>query len=89
LRCQRPECWWRMLRPKVVPLPQISHFVAIARQRYQTKRASDKVVYGIYLNLISSPFVSDARPEAFEGRASMDQRLPDGGAGKGYPRLPA
>ena len=30
LRCQRPECWWRMLRPKVVPLPQTSHFVAIA-----------------------------------------------------------
>jgi hypothetical protein len=30
LRCQRPECWWRMLRPNVVPLPQISHFVAIA-----------------------------------------------------------
>jgi hypothetical protein len=30
LRCQRPECWWRMLRPKVVPLPQTSHLVAIA-----------------------------------------------------------
>lgn len=30
LRCQRPECLWRILRPNVVPLPQTSHLVAIA-----------------------------------------------------------
>lgn len=30
-RCQRPELLWRMFRPKAVPLPHSSHFVAIAR----------------------------------------------------------
>src|SRR5512146_572217 len=42
LRCQRPECWWRMLRPNVVPLPQISQDVAIASVRYQTRALTDK-----------------------------------------------
>ena len=37
LRCQRPVCWCRMLRPKVVPLPQTSHLVAIASQVNKTR----------------------------------------------------
>ena len=30
LRSQRPVCWWRIFRPKVVPLPQKSHIVGMA-----------------------------------------------------------
>ena len=41
LRCQRPECWWRMLRPNVVPLPQTSHLVAIADVAYQVAARRD------------------------------------------------
>jgi len=30
-RSHLPLCWYRMFRPNVVPLPHISHLVAIAR----------------------------------------------------------
>ena len=28
-RTQRPECWWRMLRPKVVPFPQTAQIAGM------------------------------------------------------------